>query len=285
MKIGIVIILYHPQESNIHILKCYSGLFDKVYVFDNTEGFHQNKLTICSLYPEYIYLSSNENIGIAKTLNEMARRAIFDGMDRLITMDQDSDWEINQLQNYINCIQLSATYESTVMFGVSYSLMESLDEKTCRPVISDLLITSGSCINLHAFKNLPGFDENLFIDGVDTDFCLAANLHGHKLVAFKNIQMKHTIGQVKKIKLGNSYLSRNIHTPKRVYYMVRNYLYINKKYHDHQQQFKKVLHQQKTDLLNRIKNNILYNAQRISVFKQLLYALYDYKRGKMGKTN
>jgi len=42
-------------------------------------------------------------------------------------------------------------------------------------------------MNLKAFSIIGGFDENLFIDGVDIDYCYAAMTKGFNNIIFKTI--------------------------------------------------------------------------------------------------
>lgn len=282
MKIGLLVVLYSPQEGDIQNLKKYDGLFEMVFIYDNTDGSHQNELLISTHFPGFTYLSPGKNAGLAKALNEVAQRSISEGLDRLITMDQDSEWDIAQLQNYIHCIRLHSEDANTAMYGVSFDEMAPVSEPLCSPVKSATLITSGSCINLHVYQKLPGFDENLFVDRVDTDFCLSATTLGYELKVFRNIYLKHRIGLVYEIKIWDKPRLRSIHAPYRLYYMVRNHLYIRRKYRAYKKEFSGILRLEDIDLLNRIKNNILYNTQRWSAVKYLLLGLFDYTRGKMG---
>jgi rhamnosyltransferase len=73
---------------------------------------------------------------------------------------------------------------------------------------------------------------------------------------------------------------RSFHSPVRLYYMTRNFFYLKKKYHN---QFIKELSAHKTDLLNRIKNKLLYQNNHIKTLQYLFIALRDYKKNKMGK--
>jgi rhamnosyltransferase len=74
--------------------------------------------------------------------------------------------------------------------------------------------------------------------------------------------------------------TRSIHSAVRLYYMTRNFLYLNKKY---KKQFGEQLQIQRTDLVNRIKNKLLYHSDRYKTLQYLLKALRDHKKNRMGK--
>ena len=157
-----------------------------------------------------------------------------------------------------------------------------ISEANCDYNKVKLLITSGSIINLNNYKKIGEFDENLFIDFVDTEYCFKSILKGFELIQFPNIYMHHKIGnsnQYRSIKNLKS-STRSIHSSVRLYYMMRNFLYLQKKY---KKDFKEEVAAHKKDLLNRIKNKLLYNSDRLQTVRLLIKARIDYKRNKMGK--
>jgi rhamnosyltransferase len=74
--------------------------------------------------------------------------------------------------------------------------------------------------------------------------------------------------------------NRSIHSALRLYYMLRNLFYLKKKYKNH---FSKELAEHKKDILNRIKNKLLYYPHRFQTIKLLIKARRDFKNNKMGK--
>ena len=109
----------------------------------------------------------------------------------LLTMDQDSSFEGDFLKKYITCTAQFTGKEDVAMFGVNY--LERIDQKdycNSRAVIH--LITSGSIMNLSLFKNIGGFDEKLFIDEVDLEYCFNSLSKGFKIIEFPNIYLEHS---------------------------------------------------------------------------------------------
>lgn len=66
------------------------------------------------------------------------------------------------------------------------------------PTPVDLAISSGMLIHIESFHRLGGFDGSLFIDLVDTDFCLRARRHGYRIVAVPQAELQHALGEVEK---------------------------------------------------------------------------------------
>ena len=196
-------------------------------------------------------------------------------------MDQDSYFENDAAVEYFNCISLYNNIETTAMFGVEFLKQED-ENKKCSPLEVTELITSGSVLNLNVYTAVKGFDEALFIDLVDHEYCYRSILFGYKIIQFKNIFLQHSLGtgfkgrSVATLKITN----RTFHSPVRIYYMVRNYLYVKKKYASH---FKPYIDNHKKTILVRIKNNLIYGKNRIANITYILKAITDYNKSRMGK--
>lgn len=96
-------------------------------------------------------------------------------------------------------------------------------EKYPSPFSTTLIISSGSMMPLSAFKSIGYMDESLFIDYVDTEWCLRAKEKGYNIYVSTSSRMNHAIGD-KMV----SILSFNVpvHSPFRRYYRVRNAFFL-----------------------------------------------------------
>jgi rhamnosyltransferase len=277
--IAAVVILYYPEDKTIEFIQSYYPCIQKLYVMDNSEKGSGISNAINQLQ-NAVYIHDGENKGISKRLNQACSMAINDGYELLLTMDQDSTFDKQDFENYLKCIEAFKDKEEVGMFGAEY--VNKVNENECSPKQMNYLITSGSIINLKAYKAIGSFDENLFIDEVDLEYCYNARSKGFKIIKFENIFLRHSLGVVT---TGISLKSfrrtpRMLHSPLRVYYMVRNYLYVNKKYPQ--------LHlldnpDRKTGILNRIKNNFIYGKNKWLLIKLLIKAVSDFKNNRMGK--
>lgn len=281
MHIAGVVILYHPDVSKtIEYILTYARQLNKLYIYDNSEPFSvdmSKELAQLNINHEFIYSGKNE--GISKRLNEAALKAFRDGYDYLLTMDQDSYFEQVYFEQYL---RLADNYDkdNVAQFGVN------CDPKhipvSVIPLILDSLITSGTILNLAVYKKVGNFDEKLFIDFVDVEYSLRASYLGYQNIMFTNILMNHSIGF---LKLGRSLKNfkvspRILHSPIRVYYIVRNGLYLLFKVNHIDKKARKLI---LFDHLKMLKNDFLYNDQLGSVYLNTLLGVYDFLRNKMGK--
>jgi rhamnosyltransferase len=220
------------------------------------------------------------NQGISARLNQAARYAIDKQADWLLTMDQDSFFSGDYLKQYIECLSSVSDKDKVAMCGVAFESVPSTSD--CAMAETANLITSGSILNLDIFKRVGGFDDNLFIDEVDFEYCARSMKNGFKTIQFTNVYLNHSLGTVSQHRSIKSLkkTSRTLHTPLRLYYMLRNYLYVRNIY---QTNCSEILSLKKKALLNRIKNNLLYGNNRLKTFRYLLMAYRHYQAGKMGK--
>jgi rhamnosyltransferase len=86
----------------------------------------------------------------------------------------------------------------------------------------DMLISSGTLIPIAAIDALGGMAEDLFIDKVDTEWCLRAQAHGLRLLGAPQALLHHRLGDgAVRIWFGR-WRELRLHKPFRYYYMVRN---------------------------------------------------------------
>lgn len=230
MKVDGVVILYHPSLDNISNVKEYACFLRVLYVFDNSECSNEDLVERLLFGVNYVYIwSRGENRGVAWALNAAAHRAISSGASFLLTMDQDSAFHSFHFERFLS--------ESCQIFGdervgavapllvdrfVSLAQMGT-EEKS-------IVATSGCIVRLSAFNLAGGYDERLFIDFVDYDFCLKLALRGYKVVRLRSILVEHKIGDLFEAKIGPFSLRTTNHSSIRRYYITRNRLYFVKRY-------------------------------------------------------
>lgn len=272
-----VVILYNPKEWVLENMVGYCSLLNNIVVVDNSEIPNKQLLEKISRRFKVNIIVNNENKGIATALNQGIEKALHLGAQWILTMDQDSCFGEDMLKDYFDVLYNINNQKRIAALGPNYEKTFRLEE------ISkvETLITSGTLLNGQVFLQLKGYTEELFIDEVDNDFCYRAQLKGYELYRCNKIFMNHALGNERDITtIFGTQKKRNFHSPIRLYYIVRNSLYMALKY---KMSFPLSIKKTKTDVLVRIKNNLLYGNQRWSTFKFVLLGFIDFKRGKFGK--
>lgn len=279
MKFAAVVITYFPGDDFLGNIATYLNHIDRLYIADNSEPSFSFPPELSS-DPKITIMADGVNQGIAARLNQVMAKAESEGYDWLLTMDQDSSFNEDQLLQYIANIENFKQQATVAMVGVETGKTPESPSAAFEP--SRLLITSGSMINLHLSKQTGGFDERLFIDGVDHAYCFQAGKQGFETVRFTGIYLNHNLGTRRTVRSLKSLQQTNraLHAPFRLYYMFRNFQYLSKIYEaDFPGEFALL----KRDLYNRIKNHLLYGTEKMNTLKALLKARKDFRQGRMGK--
>lgn len=244
MKIAAGIVLFHPDKDRFS--KCLSIIIsqvDRVFLYDN-EGNESDYFFYLS--SKVIYLTDHENKGIAFALNRLMMEAERRGFDWLITFDQDTFVPSNLVSRY---------REYLLMHNIGLVCPQVIDKRRVyiQPEISDgyseidFCITSACCTNIKVWRDVGGFDDWLFIDFVDNEFCKRLRLLKYKIIQINDLIIDQEFGTVTLksqifvdiyLWLSNITGNKNIAklsyrknvSPLRVYYVHRNLLYLNKKY-------------------------------------------------------
>lgn len=276
MKIGGIIVTFNPDiQLLIKNIESIINQVDKLIIIDNNSNNFCCITNIDVLKQKKIKVIKNpENYGIAKALNigfEYYKKNMYHWV---LTLDQDSISPKNMVQVFskyvcsnvgIICPNISYKGKSKIEYKTEYSLI-----KAC--------MTSGSLTNVAAWEKCNGFDETLFIDYVDNDFCMRLILNNYNIVRVNKIVLEHTLGEYKNIKI--PFLGSIVfyeHSPSRTYYMIRNNKYFIKKYKNHLNVFKEEI-----KVCYIIATILLFSSQKLNHIKEIRYGYLDYKSHKMG---
>lgn len=181
-----------------------------------------------------------ENFGIAKAQNVGIDFAISKHARAIIFFDQDSaitDKEfIQRLYSPIlkGKSKITAPVFLDLQRGFTYPIVE-IKENGFRvkhypqPGSSEFfvnnVISSGTMVDVAALKEIGCMTEQLFIDYVDTEWCLRASSKGFNILIVPQAVMIHSIGD-KMLKIAKYYVPK--HSPTRRYYRIRNSFYLYK---------------------------------------------------------
>ncbi|WP_287771468.1 glycosyltransferase [Megasphaera sp.] len=224
-----VIILYNPDESVFENVKSYAPFLQILYVIDNSSKINGPLITKIKEAFSVQYIPHHDNLGISYSLNEALQLA--EGKYKwLLTMDQDSKFYENSFAEYI--AHLNDIPENVYGICPTHECPENIgnDKLPGDFTVVERGITSGNIIRVDTALKCGGFDENLFIDEVDFEFCYRCNNRGYKLLKYSPNILLHNLGHPIYSKfLGRKFKSLN-ENYLRQYYVFRNKLYIADKY-------------------------------------------------------
>lgn len=259
------------------------NFLERLYIVDNSdEKSIQNQLkALCSKYLKCHIITLGSNMGIAYALNVGCQTAITDGWKWVLTLDQDSQLSDNLVPAYKNYLN-GQTIQDVSKIGIltcNMSTWQSNKSATTERV--NLCWTSGALMNLNAYSSVGGFDNDLFIDGVDFDMCAKMILSGYEILRINSVSLTHNLGKTKDYEIfGHHLFYVTNHNALRRYYMTRNSLLLNKKYG---KSFKPLRHTI-ISIPKVILKIILFEDNKILKMKAILNGMRDYRKGIFGKS-
>ncbi|MGN1277434.1 MAG: glycosyltransferase family 2 protein [Floccifex sp.] len=224
------IVTYNPDLDRLREnVESISSQVKKVIIFDNGSN---NQEEIIKLYKdEAVLITSPENIGIAAALNRLMQRSRDLGATWMLSLDQDSICPDSF------CVEMSHYLEREPDFGIVAPVIldrnigvvghnpdkEYESVRTC--------ITSGAFTKIEVWKEIGGYDESMFIDSVDFEFCYRVRKAGYKVIQARDVQLLHEIGNSEKRKFLFWTVDVKNHSAFRKYYIARNNVYYPLKHH------------------------------------------------------
>ena len=297
MNIATVVIWYNPQNiaNAVSNIQSYCENLKKVYIVDNSSVSNEK---LAAEIPNSVYIPNLKNIGIAAAQNIGCKKAKAAGFDWAMTMDQDSYFDNSQLQKYFAlCTQYYKSNNNNQSF--SLALLDSAREKilpvtvllkrrlksflknclhvdVSKPVLMpdvehlQRVFASGNIINLEMWEKIGRFDEKLFIDEVDFDFCLRAVLNGYVITRFNSVYLNHTLGTMKK----TLFQKCSYHNDFRLYYIIRNKFIEYKRYN----KILRLQYNYKKEIFQYFKDYCIFDLKAPKHFIVFARAYLDYRK-------
>lgn len=227
-RIAAVIVTYHPKAELIENLTAISYSVKHTYVIDNGSDLDNKALEDAERLSNVTLVRIGRNMGIAYALNCGVKLALASEIDWVLTLDQDSLLTAGAISRMM---ETYATYTNKELVGIlspnHYDKNSGYQNQDYRGSKGSILVrqhvmSSGCLIPRTTFNKVPSFDDDLFIDLVDHDFCLKVKKAGLEVLVVVDAQMGHSLGNVKFHRLGPlSFFSHN-YPIERHYYRARN---------------------------------------------------------------
>lgn len=243
-QVGAVIVSFHPDADALaRMLAALEPQVHAVFIVDNGSGplSVQQLEVLAASYSKVQLVLLPENRGIAAAHNAGLRCAIERGLAHAILFDQDT------LASPDLVATLVAAHDGLVRTGARVAAVGPrwLDERSGRtgefyriscgrivaapvqgdaPVDVDFLISSGTLVPLAAVEAIGFMREDLFIDHVDTEWCVRAKAAGWKLFGVPAAGIRHALGDDRQRVWLGRWREVALHSPERNYYEVRNTL-------------------------------------------------------------
>lgn len=239
------IVTYNPDierlENNVRAI---IGQISSIVIVDNGSDNIVELKELLERYNNVEVICNKKNLGIAHALNQICGDVINKGAKWCLLLDQDSICSDNIISEYAKYVDeddvgiLSPYIIDEYKIPLDeYKKMKLSDSDNCK-----FAITSGSFVNLSVWGKVGGFWDELFIDGVDSEYSYKVRCNGYKILRINNCYIMHQQGnktekthiyRVHKDMTGKKTIKpafRFNYSQTRWYYMARNNMIIIRKY-------------------------------------------------------
>ena len=235
-----VIVTYHPDpERLLHVVQAVRRAADHMVIIDNgSNDFDETALR--SANPALVLCKLQTNTGIAAAQNEGVRVAKARGATYVLFLDQDSvpqETMVSCLRSTLErleaegqkvaCVgprvRLPGTHKVADFARPGWLLRRRLPcPHATAAVECDFLISSGSLVSLKTLDAVGPMEEGLFIDQVDTEWCLRARAAGYRVYGACGAVLDHRLGDSANRLWFGRWRRLPRHQAFRYYYIFRN---------------------------------------------------------------
>ncbi len=237
MLITAIIILFNDdnQEAENNIISL-SKQVDNIYLIDNSSTSFENRFG--NLH-RVNYIPLYQNRGIAAAQNIGIGHALKDGSEFILFADPDSKIEDGTVEKLVKKFQSIQQYDPNIggigplafntltqtLISFKHDLIMDWPEWHAKQLT--YLMNSSSLISAQLFEIVGMMWEDLFIDGVDSEWCWRASaMVGAHFYQDQQTTIYHSLGRDRK-KVGNKI--RSITSSKRLFYQYRNFIWLCRK--------------------------------------------------------
>ncbi len=289
-RVCAAIVAYHPDAALAAHVQALRPQVDELLLVDNGSGTDADALLSRCVALGAHLIRLPENLGIAAALNVAVQHARAAGHTWLATFDQDSHAPVALIDNLLAVLpdipdantiaSLSPLFRNQTTGAIVHQpLLDPAGPDLRWRAVAEV-ITSGSLIRLDAAAQVGDFDERLFIDGVDTDFCLRCRAQGYRIIEVQTTCLDHQLGQSAARNVLGVRKTVTQHSPLRRYYIARNNLYLAKRWLLRRPDW--AWHY--LSKLLRTLLMVLLEAQRGRKFRAMLGGIWDALCNQMGRS-
>lgn len=201
-----IVVLYEPKSGELNSILNYCDLVDYSFVLDNSKESHENEVNSVLRGRDtlrYRYVHFGENIGLCKVLNYGMNLARKENYDWALLMDSDSI-VVNDIVFYYKKILQSDKKNNNIAVLAPVHIFDR-SKKVVYEGNKQVkwAMTSGSLYNVSIFEKLHGFKEELFVDGLDMDYCYKARENGYKIIEVGAAEVKHFPAETRTLSIGH----------------------------------------------------------------------------------
>lgn len=202
-----------------------------VVVFDNGSRNIVDVEKVILEYKNVKLLKSDSNVGIAAALNRLMQWGFEKEYTWMLSLDQDSvcdEHYVSNIEPFLN-IEPALGVVAPIIVDRKVGVIGHNPKKEYSHV--NTCITSGAFSRISAWMDIGKYDESMFIDSVDFEFCYRMRKAGYGVIQIKKVKLLHELGKSQKRRFLFWRIDITRHNAFRKYYIARNNVYYPLKHH------------------------------------------------------
>lgn len=221
MNIAGVVIFYNPSQKNIANVLTTCKIVQRVVVVDNSA---ESSEEYFYGVPGVTYLFLGKNSGIGCALNLGIKILLEENYQWYLTLDQDTVLPDNYIDTFHRLYSKLKNEKIGIISPIHLknSLIIESDVGKNNILEVEAVMMSGNILNKYAYIECGKFQEDLFIDYVDIEYCLRLNSLNYKVFICRDLAVDHELGDSKWHKFMGITLKPTYHNHVRRYYITRN---------------------------------------------------------------
>lgn len=231
-KIAAGIVLYNPDLTVLNEnIDSIVNQVDYIVMVDNNskDNLIEDIKERYKEYKNFYYIVNYENLGISGALNQIIEFCSKKDIEWVLTLDQDSICPLNLIKTYKRYTEMPDVAIITPAI-TDRNLINEGEKSTKKYIFVDRCLTSAALTNVRICKEVKCFDEKMFIDFVDFDYCYTLKENGYKIIKTYEVNLLHQLGDLEVYTILNKKIFVSNHNSLRKYYYLRNAIYCYKKH-------------------------------------------------------
>jgi rhamnosyltransferase len=274
-----MVVLFHPDDGITQRVRSYIDEVSNLLVIDNSEPPSVVAEQLKQLGQKVIIVTNNGNKGIAHALNQGVDFGLSRGFNWLLTMDQDSEFQPGAVQAMKNFVA-STKIPLGILAPFHHTPGARLPRFQNPTKALRITMTSGNLLNLEAAKECGPFEEKLFIDSVDHDYCLRLRRKGFQVIRLNAAILQHKLGDIRYRDVAGLRIKTSNHSPDRRYYMTRNRMFVMSR---HMMFDIKFFWRELTELIKSFFAVVLFEEKKSQKLRAMLTGAWHFLTGRYGK--
>lgn len=233
MKFSLGTVFFNPTKFDIESFIKLSSNFKNSFCYLNSD-LSKYQFDLLEGVSNICILGSKHNDGLSVAYNKILSKALEIYSEFVLLTDQDSRFDKLILNDFIKNVSLKEKENPKVAIfsmmpqSINNKVEINLRNRKNKFVSLKFSINSGSFLRLKAWNEIGGYDEKLFIDKIDTDFCNNLIKNNWEILKSEDHKFSHSIGHTKIFLFG--LIKFNSQNEFRHYHSMESRIYILKKF-------------------------------------------------------